>query len=356
MDLNKAIRSIIERAKDLKVMKATEAQTKNSLILPLLEELGYDHYNHNEVCAEYTADFGIKKGEKVDYAIIINGKPRIIMECKPVTTTLADGKHGSQLYRYFAASVDKKAERKIAILTNGLVYKFFADFKIPNVMDSEPFFVINLETAKTDEINTLKQFSKSELDVDKFLLKAKSMFILQNIVSQLTKDMNDPEEYFIRYVIKKLDGTATKTAIAEYKLLIRNAFDKIIDDRIKLRYELGKEKEETIKKPLSEGVVTTDDEWEGYYIVRAICSKLVPTSSVIMRDRETYCGILFDKDTQPIMRLWFNNPNKKFVGWFDEERKERKEPIEKVSDIIKFKDQIRATVQRYIDKPSKNKE
>ncbi len=53
----------------------TEEATKNALIMPFISALGYNVFDPTEVVPEFTADVGIKKGEKVDYAIHLDGKP-----------------------------------------------------------------------------------------------------------------------------------------------------------------------------------------------------------------------------------------------------------------------------------------
>lgn len=95
----------------------TEEATKMSLILPFIQELGYNVFDINEVIPEYTADIGKRKGEKVDYAIKINDKINFIIEAKCVNEKL--DKHPKQLARYFA-----NTDTKIGILTNGLIYRF----------------------------------------------------------------------------------------------------------------------------------------------------------------------------------------------------------------------------------------
>lgn len=65
-----------------------EETTKQALIIPFLQILGYDVFDPLEVKSEYLADFGKKKSEKVDYAIFDNGKPIIFIEAKPVNEKL----------------------------------------------------------------------------------------------------------------------------------------------------------------------------------------------------------------------------------------------------------------------------
>ncbi len=58
----------------------TEEATKNALIMPFITALGYNVFNPAEVTPELHADIGLKKGEKVDYAILREGKPIILFE------------------------------------------------------------------------------------------------------------------------------------------------------------------------------------------------------------------------------------------------------------------------------------
>ena len=102
MEFNESIKQFAERVKVLKDSITTEEATKMSLIVPLFQLLGYDVFNPTEFCPEYTADVGIKKGEKVDYAILENGDPSILIECKSCSETL--DKHSSQLFRYFGTT------------------------------------------------------------------------------------------------------------------------------------------------------------------------------------------------------------------------------------------------------------
>ena len=105
MEFNETIKQFSERITVLKDNVSTEESTKTSLVVPLFQILGYDVFNPSEFCPEYVADVGIKKGEKVDYAILDNGQPTILIECKSCSEQL--DKHSSQLVRYFGASPAK---------------------------------------------------------------------------------------------------------------------------------------------------------------------------------------------------------------------------------------------------------
>lgn len=81
MDLIDKLKKIGERFEKLKDQVQTEEATKNAFVMPFIAALGYDVFNPLEVVPEYTADIGIKKGEKVDYCILKNGEPIMILEC-----------------------------------------------------------------------------------------------------------------------------------------------------------------------------------------------------------------------------------------------------------------------------------
>lgn len=148
---------LVAKARDAKNLIVTEEGCKTSLVLPLLTLLGYDVFNPKHIKAEMVADIGIKRGEKVDYAIMSSGKPKLIIECKKLGDNL--GNPGvSQLFRYFTAT-----QVHLAVLTNGVIYKFFSDLEAPNRMDVTPFFEFDLFNYTVDDYEFLLKFSRGRL-------------------------------------------------------------------------------------------------------------------------------------------------------------------------------------------------
>ena len=150
MNFDDKIKDFANRIESIKNTLTTEEATKTALIMPFFQLLDYDVFNPMEFVPEYVADIGVKKGEKVDYAIMRNGKPIIIIEAKSITDKLK--KHDTQLMRYFSVT-----EAKFAILTNGINYKFFTDLEHENMMDKKPFLEINLLSIDDNEILQLKK-------------------------------------------------------------------------------------------------------------------------------------------------------------------------------------------------------
>lgn len=152
------IKDLSDKINEYVDKKLNEQQTKQSIILPLFMALGYDIFNINEFIPEYVADFGTKQGEKVDYAIMVNGKPIIIVEVKRLGTNLTVD-CASQLFRYYSAT-----DAKIAILTNGIDYYFYTDNIKSNQMDLNPYMKLSLRSITNEEIGLLGVYSKESVD------------------------------------------------------------------------------------------------------------------------------------------------------------------------------------------------
>jgi hypothetical protein len=101
MELGSKLLELEKRTHQHREVLLTEEAAKTALVMPFIQALGYDVFNPSEVIPEFTADVGVKKGEKVDYAICREGAVSILIECKPATAELSPS-HASQLYRYFS--------------------------------------------------------------------------------------------------------------------------------------------------------------------------------------------------------------------------------------------------------------
>jgi hypothetical protein len=131
----------------------------------------------------------------------------------------------------------------------------------------------------------------------------------------------------------------------------RNQFiNEKINDRLKSALNASVEKlpEETIEQDLvnEDGIITTEEELDGYNIIKAVLRDKVDVNRIVMRDTKSYCGILLDDNNRkPICRLRFNN-SKKYLGLFSNKREERI-PIEDINDIFRYTDQITSTLSEY---------
>lgn len=362
-DQIRAIAAQIPRLKDLSVIK-TEEGTKNALVMPFINALGYNVFNPLEVTPELVADVGVKKGEKVDYAILQDGKPVILFECKQFGADL-NTVHASQLYRYFSVT-----EARFGILTNGAVYYFFTDLEASNKMDSKPFLILDLTDLKDSLIEEVKKFTKLNFDVDLILSTASELKYTGEIKKIILAQLSQPNDEFVRFFANQVyGGRVTQQVVAQFTELTKRAWREVINDRIRETFtkaaqaqeahiEDGNEasEETATEKARADGgdkIVTTDDEMQGFNIVRAVVREIVDVKRVTMRDAQTYCAILLDDNNRrPICRLHFNT-SRRYVSLFDNDRKEEKIQIEVIEDLFNFSDRLKATVASYMPVPVK---
>ncbi|WP_420630805.1 type I restriction endonuclease [Candidatus Leptofilum sp.] len=332
----------------------TEEATKNALIMPFISALGYDVFNPAEVTPELNADIGVKKGEKVDYAILFEGKPIILIECKHYTTSLAKT-HKSQLYRYFSAT-----GARFGLLTNGIKYEFYSDLDEKNKMDDKPFLVFDILNFNERHINELKKFTKSSFDLDNIISSASDLKYTRAIRQLVTQEMTDPSEDFVRFFASQVyPGRLTQQVREQFADITKKAISQYINERINRRLESAlaeeqkpieqDESEESTEEIIEEKpqIETTEEEMEGFYIVKSILRDEVDPNRVVMRDVKSYCGILLDDNNrQPICRLRFNKAQL-YLGLINEDKSEERVLINNLDEIYQYAERIKATVHFY---------
>ena len=344
MEFKIAIKNLAEKIEKIRDNVQTEEATKTSFILPMLNILGYDVFDPTVVVPEFTADIGRKKNEKVDYAIMREDKPLILIEVKPHNQKL--DRHKTQLERYFTVT-----DSKFAILTNGIEYWFYSDLDELNKMDQQPFLIINLLNLKDRDIKELEKFKADNFDIDNILNMAGSRKYVNSIKEIFKREVKEPSDELIRFFASKLtDKPLRQSVIEEFRKYTQKAFSEITDDLVldrfnSLKLKITESEDEETEDKKSE-IVTTEEELEGYYIVKSILAEAIPLERIAARDTKSYFGILLDDNNRKwIARLHFNTSNK-YLGLHIEDKKEEKFLLEKLEDIYKYKGQLINIVER----------
>jgi hypothetical protein len=357
MDFIDEIRAFSKNIPQLAEKVSTEEGTKTALVMPFIQILGYDVFNPNEVNPEYVADIPLKKGEKVDYAIIKDGEPAILIECKAVNSDLKTV-HATQLYRYFTST-----PAKIGLLTNGVVYQFYTALDAKNKMDIKPFLEIDLLDIKEPLIAELKKFTKHGLNLDELESHASQLKYTREIVQIMNKEFSQPSEEFVKFFARKVyPRILTHQAKEKFTVITKDSLTQFLNDKINERLKSAMEGENAKQQGATftenmepatademEKVVTSEDEYDGFYIVRAILTEIIDPSLVSLRDVKSYCGILYDDNNRkPICRFYFRS-KKKSVGVFDNEKREEQYiPITNTKDLFKLRDHFKKVVAGYI--------
>ncbi len=90
---------------------------------------------------------------------------------------------------------------------------------------------------------------------------------------------------------------------------------------------------------------TTEEELEGYFIVRAILRDLLDAERVTYRDGKTYFSVfLDDNNRKPICQLWFNT-RQKYLALFDAKKKRTRVPIDSLDGIYEHAEALRARAE-----------
>lgn len=345
MDLIDHLKQLSERIAKLRGQVATEEATKNAFVLPFIQALGYDVFNPLEVTPEFTADIGTKKGEKVDYCILCEGEPAILIECKYLGQPL--DAHKSQLHRYFHVT-----SARFAILTNGIQYQFFTDLDKANVMDDKPFFEFTMEELSEPKVRPLKQFQKSLFDVDAIVGSASELKYTKQVKELLLSELTDPGEEFVRYIVQRVyNGRATAKVVEQFTEIVQRSTKALLSDMINRRLQsaIEQEAEQLPAEPEPEPpeIETTEDELQAFRIVQAILVRKVDTSRIAYRDHKTYFSVLLDDNNRkPICRLHFNTSNR-YLELFDENKNGHKVQIEGLGDIYNYSELLLGVVEGY---------
>ena len=351
MDLIDNLRSLAARVDNLLDHTQTEEATKTAFVMPFINALGYNVFDPTEVIPEYTADVGTKKGERVDYAVMKDGKPVMVFECKLAASDLTED-NASQLYRYFTAT-----DTRFGVLTNGVLYRFYSDLDQPNLMDSRPFFEFNILNFSPHAVDELKRFTKQSFDLAGTIEAATDLKYTKEIKRVLADQTRRPYNDFVLFIISEVyKGRRTKAVREQFADLTKRAFDQFINDRINDRLKSALEREQASESPpeVAESVAETDDEpeddrgidttmeeIEGYHVVKFILRDMVDPKRIFMRDQKSFCGVLLDDNNRKnICRLWFNSAEKQ-VGIVDASGERVRRPINSIDDIFGLSEHLR---------------
>ncbi len=354
MELKLKLEQLHQRVNGLKDQINTEEATKNAFVLPFIQLLGYDIFNPTEVIPEFICDIGTKKGEKVDYVIRNNEEPILIIECKHWKEN-ADA-HNSQLHRYYHVS-----KARFGVLTNGLKYNFYTDLEKPNIMDEKPFLTIDIEDLKDSSIKILESFAKNQYNLENILDSAEALKYIKAIRIEFEKEIENPSDEMVKLLVNRFfDKSLTANRMTAFKEYTKKALTVSINESISDRLKSALHINEKIEKqdnsnpvPIdenkdSEKVITTEEEMEGFQIVKAILREKIPSERIAHRDTQSYFGVLLDNNNRkPICRFHFNTSNKYLELFHNGKDAGEKILLTDLDDIYNHRAELHLTVDNY---------
>lgn len=358
MDFIDQVKQFTKRVEGIKDNISTEEATKTSIIMPFFALLGYDVFNPAEFVPEFTADVGIKKGEKVDYAIILNDEPAILIEAKWIGEKL--DKHDSQLFRYFGTT-----NAKFAILTNGRYYRFYTDLEEPNKMDEIPFLEIDILDIKESQVAELKKFHRDSFNLAEIFDAAAELKYSNAFKIKLNDQLSEPTDEFVRLFLSGCyDGVKTQTVVDRFRPVLKKSLNDYINEKMsdKIKTALGttdvvipsvtpaQAEESIVEAPAKEKdkIITTEEELEAFFIVKNLLKEFAPISDFHFKDNIRYSAVLYkNKTTKWICRFYLSD-NRKVISIPDSSKAEIKYTLSNVYDIEQYKDQLLAALKNFL--------
>ncbi|MDG4948408.1 type I restriction endonuclease [Actinobacillus equuli subsp. haemolyticus] len=294
---------------------STEEITKQALILPLLDILGFSPYDPTKVRAEYGADFpGVKNGERVDYALFCHDVPVMFIEAKSYNENLSN--HAPQLARYFNAT----PEVTVAAVTNGREWRFFTDLKDKNIMDESPFLRINFENVDDSKINQLSQFCHDRFQPEALRTLAEESVYLSAFTKTISESLKDVDAEFVRYVAGRsnVGRQLNQRFIDAITPIVKQAVEKAVSAMVvsglsRQAQEDIEEVEEQVpaideKAPIvdteNSKIVTTYAERQLFEYVVLILGE---SAELVSKDTESYFSILYQGKSNRWILRYFDN-------------------------------------------------
>ena len=241
-------------------------------------------------------------------------------------------------------------DARLAILTNGVIYKFFSDVDQPNRMDSQPFFTLSLDAVRKSDIRILESFTKADFDIDAIVREASNLKLESLVRKELESEMAAATEDFARMIAKRIyQGQITAQVKDNFTRLIANSFSAIVRDHVNDRLTSALNastvpEDDGQPATSAEELITTEEEISGFRIVQAIGSKLVDPKRIVLRDAKSYCAILLDDNNRKTLaRLHFNGLTTKYVGTF-EAQNETRNVVADLTDIYKLTPELEARI------------
>lgn len=216
-------------------------------------------------------------------------------------------------------------------------------------MDDNPFFIFNLEDFRKNHVRTLGKFTKNDFDIEKIVDEAGHLKLQGQVRAALAREFEDPSDDFVKLIASRVhDGRVTSNIKDSLKSIIVASLNAVIVDRVHDRLNSAlnasnpSDFDESHESPSE--IETTQDEIDGFNIVRAIAGRKVDPSRIVMRDAKSYCAILLDDNNRKtIARMHFNSASVRYFGTFVD-KSEAKHPVSDPIAIYQFEQEILARI------------
>ncbi|ULJ68156.1 type I restriction endonuclease [Wielerella bovis] len=287
-----------EHVRNVAKLCNSEETTKQALILPMLDILGFSAFDPSKVRAEYQADFqGVKHGERVDYALFCDDQAVMYIEAKAHNENITN--HAPQLARYFNSSPNIS----VCAVTNGQEWRFFTDLENKNIMDKTPFLTIDVCELSDSDIEQLCAFRFDQFQPDSLRVLAEENVYLSAFTNAISSSLKEVDLDFVRFIAGKanIQKQFTQKFLENVRPLAKRALENTLSTMLVSglnQKENTKQSEAQIAQfsefddiidPNNPRIITTWNERRLFEIVQSILS---PDAKIEAKDTESYYSVL----------------------------------------------------------------
>jgi len=229
-------------------------------------------------------------------------------------------------------------------------------------MDEKPFFTINIEDLKDSSIKILESFTKKDYNLESILDSAEALKYIKAIRKEFEKEIENPSDELVKLLVNRFfEKPLTANRMVSFKEYAKKALTTSINESISFRLKSAlsineqiEQREDDVKtsQPIHETseskIVTTEEELEGFQIVKAILREKIPSSRIAYRDTLSYFGILLDDNNRkPLCRLHFNTANKYLETFHNGKDAGEKVLLNSLDEIYNYRNQLHQTLENY---------
>jgi predicted type IV restriction endonuclease len=235
---------ILEIRSNDRIGSFDEATTKQTIILRILNQLGWKIFDAEEVKPEHSVS-----NKRVDYSLRINHLNKVFLEVKKVKEDLEC--HQKQLLDYsFQEGV------RLAVLTNGVTWWFYLPLSEGN-WEQRKYFAIDISQQDPDDIakRFIEFLSKNSIETETAVRVAENLLkgrvkdneIRKNLPKAWEKIISEPDELLIEIINDTLEKISGHRADREQIILFINN----VQNQLTLDHETQKIKNKFNGKQIS---------------------------------------------------------------------------------------------------------
>jgi predicted transport protein len=204
--LTSAVDAVLGKVDGHPTSAFNEENTAVVLIEPLLAALGWDPSDLASVHRQYK----VYDGTRLDYALMLDGKPALFVEVKGVG-------HGLDNPQFIAQTVNYANNEGVlwCVLTNGLVYRLYKTNE-PVPMVDKLMLEIDLKSAKNEDgrgvvLTALERLSRASLESGALADLAELVFVGGKVRTAIEGLLADPSPGFTKAVLERAGGVSGKS-------------------------------------------------------------------------------------------------------------------------------------------------